>query len=246
MRITKLNNVGLAALAACALTLWSSAAAASSYEDRSLQDTVRASDLIIVGEITEIDETEGMKSGGTEALTRVSVQIDRVLRGDRKPGEAFEIIHRGGLRSDGMGVRWSARPTLNVGDRYLLCLRAAFRVMPFVDGSMALLRVATIDGADVAVDPAGRAVIASATLGLMLGAKVAAGVDERRAKRAAGEVMLRAETAQAKVPTNATADRVFDLFSQLARDAGPPAKRMASRTMPEPRPMQPVSAGGSK
>jgi hypothetical protein len=225
-----------AALAACAiaLALTASSAFASSHEERSLQDTVRDSDLILVGEVTAIDEAAGLETG--EALTSVTVQVERVLRGQAaKRGDSFEIIHRGGMRDDGLQESFSSRPVLTVGDRYVVCLVADFPVMPFIGGGNGLLRVANVDGKEIVVDEAGRALIASATLGLMPGPRVADSFHERLEKRQAN-ALNRAEVSREKMAQTTDAAEVFAMLEQIARSA-PPAKRTHTKRMPQPFPI---------
>jgi len=229
----KMKQRPLSAILAIALLAAASVAQASSHEERSLRDTVHASDLILVGEVIDIDESEGIKSG--EALTRISVQVERVLRGDAaKRGDMFEIVHRGGMRDDGFGEAFSSKPVLTVGDRYVMSLVADFRVMPFIGSSKGLMRVANVDGRDIVVDEAGRAIVASATLGLMPGPRVADSFHERIEKRHVN-ALNRAEVSREKMAQTTDATQVFAALEQIAL-AAPPPKRTHTKRMPLPMP----------
>src|SRR5688500_11283279 len=105
----------LAALLAIAL-LSITATADAQHRKTTLQETIALSDLVIVGEVTAIDESAGIPAG--EAITRVDIAVERVLRGSA--GKTHSITYRGGRRPDGLGESRTWVPHITVGDRYIM------------------------------------------------------------------------------------------------------------------------------
>lgn len=239
IRITP-TTTALAALVACALAAFPSIATASSSEDRSLQETVRDADLIIVGTVTAIDSEAGVKDD--DPMTRIDVLVERTLRGETaKRGETFSLYHRGGMHSDGSTTVWTNVDPLAVGDTYVMFLGARFTVTPFMG---TLWRVVNAGAKKVIVDRGGRPLGYSETHGLLRGSKLTDSLVERVREKAEGALVSNHDMS-ARVAVEdvgemeahaADAEVVFAGIAAMVRSSMPVITEMASGTRPLPIP----------
>lgn len=227
----RMHERPLATLLTIALLTLSAPATASTGKDPSLQDLVQDSDLIVVGAITAVDDTAGATA--EEPLTRVDIAVERTLRGNSAPsGKTFSIYYRGGLRADGLTSKWTNTPELVVGDRYVMFMRAEYPIHPFVDASANLMRVVRSGDRDVVVDRYGQLIGASASLGLMRGARIAETAQERAADARDG-VAQRAEPVAAVAMTPQTdIETVFAFIRGMSDRTMPSARQLRDGQMP--------------
>jgi len=240
-------------------------AEAGSFKPRPFQDLVNASDLILVGTVTAMDEAAGVPLG--DPMTSITVNVEQVLRGTgTAAGETYSIFVRGGLRSDGLSESWTLVPELVAGDRYVLFLRSSFYVSPFVSAEDSVLRVVRSGDQEVVVDRNGYALRGSEALGLLRGSKVADSLVERRQKldnlrRAADSRPMvansalrpgeKSERAAANAEVAANAQTVLSLIRNVSKTRPRPPGRIVSgnRPLALPRiaaPIAPMNTSGDR
>lgn len=216
-------------LAATIAAAVSTAAHASTTRLLALPDLVAESRVIVVGTVKAIDERAGVALGEGEPITRIDIQVERTLHGTL-PGRKLSLRLPVGYVADGSIVHASDTPTLHVGDRYVLFLRAPEELSPIVSASGAILRVVDFGARSIVVSESGHAIRASETHGLVQLGRVAASlaaraVESLRALDSDGQTGVEPASkpiALGDVAYASDAEDVMNMISNIAAEAGKP------------------------
>jgi hypothetical protein len=175
---TRLAHLFAAAVMAAVVWLGSGIVHASKLRQLALDDLVAESGAIVVASVGAVDERAGITLQAGEAMTKVTLKVERVLHG-KVADSQVSLLFRTGYLPDGTIVGRSDTPQLTIGDRYVLFLRAHYTSSPLVNARHALLRIVSFGKRSIVVDEDGHALVASTAHGLVHLGQVAASVDDR-------------------------------------------------------------------
>lgn len=206
-------------------------------------DTLAQSAAVIVGTVTAIDERAGLAHPERgEALTRVTLSVDRVLLGSGA-GKQVDLVFRGGVLADGSIARLSHVPLLATGDRYILFLRPEYYVSPLVNSRHALLRIVKFAERSVVVDEYGHGIVISSAHGLLHLRRIAASltaryIEQEQARQSSAEGGQLEHYSEARLALDdvehaTDAEDVIEFIAETIRSTG----KIAGTLPREPKPV---------
>ncbi len=124
------------------LCMFASMVGATTVERVSFQDLAYQAEFIFMGEVINLDHSEGVVGNTVLPFTFVTYRVDQVAKGSSAETAQFTLQMEGGPTKDGRYMEVVGTPSFNVGDRDILFVAGNGQaIMPLVGWAQGRLSV---------------------------------------------------------------------------------------------------------